>query len=168
VIDTIIAEMDHRFSDLNLSHLNAMQALLPDSDHFLDLNTLAPLIHHYNIDTEEVCAEIATAKSFLKDSPPTSHLDGVYMTLKTAEESFPALPKCLQIALTIGVTSASAERSFSALRRLKTYLRSTITQERVTYLSVIYVEREISHELWNPSVQEELILQFAEQHESNK
>ncbi len=33
-------------------------------------------------------------------------------------------------------TNASSERSFSALRRVKSYLRSTMLQERLNYLSM--------------------------------
>jgi len=41
------------------------------------------------------------------------------------------LNKLLQIILTVPVSSCTAERSFSALRRLKTFLRSTMSQNRL-------------------------------------
>ena len=44
--------------------------------------------------------------------------------------------KLLKIALTIPVTTATAERTFSTLRRLKTFLRSTMSQPRLNH--VIY------------------------------
>ena len=44
-------------------------------------------------------------------------------------ELLPELVKLFCLALTVPVTTCTAERSFSALRRLKTYLRSTMTQE---------------------------------------
>jgi hypothetical protein len=37
--------------------------------------------------------------------------------------------KVMKIVLTMPVSTCTAERSFSCLRRLKTYLRSTMTQE---------------------------------------
>lgn len=46
--------------------------------------------------------------------------------------------------MTLGVTSASAERSFSSLRRVKTYLRSTMTNDRLNHLALLSIEREIS------------------------
>ena len=45
-------------------------------------------------------------------------------------------------ALKILATSCSAERSFSSLRRLKTYLRSSMGQERLSNLALLHVERE--------------------------
>ena len=44
---------------------------------------------------------------------------------------------------TLPVTTASAERSFSTLRCLKTYLRSTMKEERLTNLALMTVHREV-------------------------
>ena len=49
--------------------------------------------------------------------------------------------------LTIPVTSATAERSFSTLRRLKTYLRATMGQERLNHLALCNVYREDLYDL---------------------
>jgi hypothetical protein len=48
-----------------------------------------------------------------------------------------------RVLLTIPVTVASAERSFSKLKLLKSYLRSTMTQERLNSLATIAIESEI-------------------------
>ena len=48
----------------------------------------------------------------------------------------------LKIYLTLPVTSAGAERSFSVLKRLKTYLRSTLGQERLSSLAILDIEYE--------------------------
>jgi hypothetical protein len=45
--------------------------------------------------------------------------------------------------LTIPVTVASAERSFSKLKLLKSYMRSTMTQERLSGLATIALESDI-------------------------
>ena len=50
----------------------------------------------------------------------------------------------IKVAMTIPVTSATAERSFSVLKRIKTYLRATMGQERLTHLAVLSIERELS------------------------
>ena len=44
---------------------------------------------------------------------------------------FPEVVQLLKIFLTIPVITVTAERTFSVLRCLKTYLRSTMTQERL-------------------------------------
>ena len=46
------------------------------------------------------------------------------------------------ILLTIPVTIFSAERSFSKLKLIKTYLRTTLSQERLSGLAMISIEKE--------------------------
>ena len=42
------------------------------------------------------------------------------------------------------ITVASGERSFSKLKLIKTYLRSTVSQERLNSLSMLSIESEIA------------------------
>ena len=44
-------------------------------------------------------------------------------------------------------TNASSERSFSALRRLKSYLRNSMTQERLNHVMLLNVHKEKTDEL---------------------
>ena len=55
----------------------------------------------------------------------------------------PEFATVVHILALIPATSCSAERSFSALRRpiLKTYLRSTMGQQRVSNIASIHIER---------------------------
>uniref|UniRef100_I1R7Y3 HAT C-terminal dimerisation domain-containing protein n=1 Tax=Oryza glaberrima TaxID=4538 RepID=I1R7Y3_ORYGL len=48
-----------------------------------------------------------------------------------------------RILLTVHVTVASAERSFSKLKLLKNYLRSTKSQERLNGLTMCLIEKDI-------------------------
>lgn len=52
---------------------------------------------------------------------------------------FPTILRCYQIALTLGVSTATAERSFSSLRRIETYLRSTMTDDRLPNMALLYI-----------------------------
>ncbi|KAF0746454.1 52 kDa repressor of the inhibitor of the protein kinase-like, partial [Aphis craccivora] len=49
----------------------------------------------------------------------------------------------LQIFATITITSATAERSFSSLRRLKNYMRTSMTKDRLNGLAVLHIPKEI-------------------------
>ena len=49
------------------------------------------------------------------------------------------IDKVLKIYFTFPVTTSTAERSFSSLRRLKTFLRSTMTQSRLNNLLLLYI-----------------------------
>lgn len=50
--------------------------------------------------------------------------------------------KLCKIALALPVSTAACERSFSVLKRTKTYLRSTMSDERLSNLGVLSVESE--------------------------
>lgn len=59
------------------------------------------------------------------------------------KQMFPSVFKALKIAATLPITTATAERSFSTLRRLKSYLRSTTSQNRLNGLAHLSIHREI-------------------------
>ncbi|XP_045802280.1 zinc finger MYM-type protein 1-like [Trifolium pratense] len=52
-----------------------------------------------------------------------------------------------RIMLTIHVTVASAERSFSKLKLIKSYLRSTMSQQRLNGLALLAIEKEMLTEI---------------------
>ena len=56
----------------------------------------------------------------------------------------------IKLILVMPATNAVSERSFSALRRVKTYLRATMTQERLSYLIVLRVQKDLTDKL-NPN-----------------
>ena len=52
-------------------------------------------------------------------------------------------------------TRVVAERSFSALKRIKTRLRSTMAQSRLSSLAVLSIEREIAQKIDHDDVIDE-------------
>jgi hypothetical protein len=48
------------------------------------------------------------------------------------------------IALTISIISATHERSFSAMKKIKTWLRTLLVQDRFSDFSILYIEKDIS------------------------
>jgi hypothetical protein len=62
-----------------------------------------------------------------------------------------------RILLTVPVTVASAERSFSKLKLLKSYMRSTMTQERLSSLATIALESDILEKINHKKMIEDFI-----------
>lgn len=60
---------------------------------------------------------------------------------------YPNLAKLLQVLITLPVSNAEAERLFSVLKRLKTYLRNTMGQKRLNGLALLAVHNEIETEI---------------------
>ncbi|XP_061706345.1 zinc finger MYM-type protein 1-like [Cydia pomonella] len=71
------------------------------------------------------------------------------------KDAFPIVYNFICILATLPVTNASAERSFSSLRRLKTYLRATMKETRLLGLALMHIHRHI------PIDVEEVITKFA-------
>ena len=53
----------------------------------------------------------------------------------------------LRVILTIPVTTATAEQTFSCLCQLKTYLRSTMSQTRLNHCMLLHVHKERTDKL---------------------
>ncbi len=82
-----------------------------------------------------------------KDLPETELKEiEVIDLLEEANEFFPAMRKALKILCTFPCTTATVERSFSTLRRVKTWLRSTMGEERHTGLCLMSVHRNFVKE----------------------
>ena len=58
-------------------------------------------------------------------------------------DAYPTLCRVYAIAVAIPVSSSTAERSFSALKRVKTRIRSSMVQERLESLLSMSIERKI-------------------------
>lgn len=62
-------------------------------------------------------------------------------------EIFPNLVIAFRILLTMPVSVATGEASFSKLKLIKNYLRNTMTQTRLSDLAIISIESELANNL---------------------
>ena len=63
------------------------------------------------------------------------------------QESLPEVVKLLMLNSVIAVSSASVEGSFSCLRRVETYLRNKMGQERLGSLCRISIHKDLLKEI---------------------
>ena len=61
--------------------------------------------------------------------------------------SFPNAYITYRIILTILVLVVSAERSFSKLKLIKSYLRSTMSQQRLNILALVSIEKDFLNKI---------------------
>ena len=64
--------------------------------------------------------------------------------VSSGSDVFPNLKVGLPVLLTIAVSVANCEHSFSKLKLILTYLRSTMSESRLTNLAILSIEREIA------------------------
>ena len=58
-------------------------------------------------------------------------------------DCFPEINILLNILVTLPATTASAERNFSSLRRIKTWMRTRISEDRMNELALLHAHRDI-------------------------
>jgi len=90
----------------------------------------------------EVESQVKTWMSLIQSLPEERRPNDIAAAILLGKENFlPAVTTLLRLFGTIPVSNATAERSFSALKRLKTYLRSTMGEERLTGLALLHVNK---------------------------
>ena len=153
-VDRISAEIGRRFEDLH-AIAKKFSILLPANL----LNASFPCnveMHARDIDPDEFSLERKRIAAFLKaldnadtgDSVPSSPLELLNFIYKSRlESSVPNLVVLLRIFLTLGTSVATSERSFSKLKLIKTHLRSTMGQLRLTNLSIVSIEHEVAEQI---------------------
>ena len=72
------------------------------------------------------------------------HPDNISSTVNSIDfKSFSNIKVCLRILGTLPVTTCTCQRSFTSMKRLKTYIRSTVISERLNGVALVHVHQEI-------------------------
>jgi hypothetical protein len=152
IADTAISGLNDRFQTSTTNHLNLMEDFVvgkSDGTELCefyggnsgDLNKNRLVLHR------DMLHDMARAQDVLIDSVGKCLQFLTSDSCSAALTLLPEFAKFMRILLTIPVSSCCAERSFSALRRIKTYLRSTMTQQRLNTAAVMHVNRDITDSL---------------------
>lgn len=152
VIDTALAELERRFSANNIAMLGAVCALMPGSDNFLDADILQPMAAHYKSNIDDFNLELRQMKRMIArkttdNTMPDFDSEGDKLVafakfVSKYAEAFYELNRLIGIAVTLPVTSVEAERSFSCLKLIKTHLRTTMLDDRLSDIAVLSVHSQ--------------------------
>ena len=135
----LIGAANGTFSDKDLSGEIQMYSKDLDTTHLVtQLQMLPELIRTYNECNPQIVIQRVTSFRTLCD---------VMNTVTVRRSMFNQINKLLRIVLTIPVTTSTAERSFSTLRRLNTYLLSTMSQTRPNHLMILHIHKDRTDEL---------------------
>lgn len=107
------------------------------------INLEASLKHgeHSDVDGNHLLLEIKTLRYLLPSgiTKPIEVLD----FLRKFEGCYPNTWNAYRVMLTVPISVASAERSFSKLKLIKSYLRSSMSEERLNGLAILSIERDM-------------------------
>ena len=82
--------------------------------------------------------------------------------------AYPNLHELLRLAvtlpITLPITSAESERSFSQLKLIKTARRTTMTGSRLTSLALMKINRDRCNQLLSDDNMKKLVSRFAQRH----
>lgn len=133
-IDCVINEFESRFSENALSVAKSVGSILRLED--FNMNSLFE--YYSNILTSNkdlLISEFKIASNEFKTF-------GLPVSDIITKEKYPQLYTLYCICLTLPVSSSTCERSFSVLRRIHNYLRTTMSDTRLSDLSLLCIEKE--------------------------
>jgi hypothetical protein len=139
-------QLDNRFSSHEAKCIQ-LQLLVPKFLSTVSFTDLRGILELYTEDIDEetiVEAEFDRWKVKWMSVDPSQHPCTISDALAACDrQCFPNICTLLHIFLTVPVTSATAERSFSTMKRLLNYLRNTMGQDRLTSLALLSIHRDI-------------------------
>ena len=158
-LDIVITELKDWFHQTRgMPIALSIEKVLLDSANGVFLKEIPDELHIYNkdIQMDRLLIQLQILRDMIKTYNESQHAIKVRKVtiLRTITDIINALPACksmlsevnklVHILLTIPVSSSTAERCFSALRRLKTYLRSSMGQERLNNLMLLNIHKDIT------------------------
>ena len=172
VIDTLNSELDERFQQADTALWKAFEHLNPASDSFLDAGELAPLLRYAlqipairqklpaNVSQEQLNAECTVFRTMISDERDRLHRVGRECKRKEKKNTMNGLTKYVMglggatilkqlylVASTAGYSSSVVECCFSALNRIDTCHRRTMTPYREAELTLLHFENDLTRKI---------------------
>jgi len=143
VLDIVIKEIQDRFKENDLNILQAMKDVIISEKP--ENNSIKFVCETYNLDFNEVTIELAMFNRMFKTKYDEFNINNkiAYLLCGDIQIGFKNYTKIIKIFLTIPTNTSSCERTFSCLKRLKSYLRTSMGQERLSGLALLQIQREV-------------------------
>jgi len=162
VIDQIMASLDTRFHSETYDILSKLEDF---ATHKCGVNEIEKYLRHnddcdFDLDRLELHRNMFF--DIVKERKLTQIVDLTSITIflksnQAEREFFCEYSKFIRLLLSYPQTVCIAERSFSQLRRLKNYLRTTMTQTRTNSIALLYIHQELANEINLDEILDEFI-----------
>jgi len=140
LIDTAVQQLRERLGDsVGLIKCRSIEKILLSGT--VDDDVLAP---YTELDSEvKLQLQLSRRKRPTKSVDETARPSALRKMVQQTRGEYCEVEKLVRILLVCPASSDEAERSFSALRRLKTWLHSTVTQTRLNSVAVSHVHQDL-------------------------
>lgn len=163
VCDVIVNVVKERYAFS--THLLAATLFFPESfasyANEFPLDVLNTIVAAYSmLDLQRLKTEL----SIIYNSKEYTYFTGVavllhFLVSNNLQDVFKQISKLLEIIVTTPMTTTEVERSFSTLKRIKSFLRHSATQDRLTALAVLSIESDFIKAI--PNFNDKVIDNFA-------
>ena len=144
-IDLAVSCIEDRFNQEGFKMLCNVEQLILKACAGDDITQLACIVCTFfkDFNKNDLLVQLSMChqlyKSYTTDPPSIETIKASLLSLSESQRSLiDEVCKLLQLLIVMPATNASSERSFSALRRVKSYLRSTMGQARLNHLMVLH------------------------------
>lgn len=148
-LDHIMSNISNRFDQPSFQLYTAAEGIIVDAANGRPLNannfSLVTGRYEGDFDSRRFNTQLGMLHEVFRNKAEVKTLSDVVGGLKQLGEAkyiYSEVNTVLQLLLTVPASSATAERSFSTLRRLKNYLRTTMTAARLNNLTLLHVYQE--------------------------
>jgi len=156
--DLLLRELDDRFNQDELAPVLALESLLIKAgngeNYDNELQSVEDSCYANDINFSALKRQLPLLVDVVKALKPTIRKVTSVRTLceamnvnKTYKLMLSEVHKLLCLYLTVPITSSTCERTFSVLKRLLTYLRSTMTEKRLNNCLLLHVHKDLTDKL---------------------
>ncbi|KAF3841501.1 hypothetical protein F7725_007363 [Dissostichus mawsoni] len=145
VLDTVDMQLKERFHQSGLTILAKLEEVLLTGELDTAVVDQYPELNQRSLKGSLTCLSSKAAAILRSQLPEVRGL-------------FDQVEALIRLLMVVPAASAEAERSFSALRRLKTWLRSTMMQIRINNVAVCHIHKELLGKVSREKICQEFIL----------
>ena len=158
-----------RFYDTKKEFMIYVGSSFPNGDKFVDFKLLLSLATTFRVDTEALKPQLETCKLMLMHMTDLENTEvevmcsifDFYHFILLHKDSLYCLYALVYIACTLPISTASCERSFSCLRRIKTWLCASMGHSRLSYCGVLAMSKYRRKRLESEEGLDRLVKRFA-------
>ena len=167
--DLLIAVLDERFNKQHMSPVLMIERLLisaANAESFEDqMENLTLSCFKDDVNVMDLKMQLPLLPDVIrKGSPQVKKVTSIQTICEAMNTSdvyrsmLPAVHQMLRLYLTFPVTSSTSERTFSALRRVLTYMRASMTEQRLINCMLLHVHKDMTDSLDLVAVAKEFVI----------